>query len=156
MTRKRPPWWLFALVVLVVGGAAVGNLATGWRGREDPPPTTVPEPTLQSLVRRSTLIVTGRVGRVDRLGEARDPAVDATVAVGERLKGTSAPTVRVYDKDFKVNWRTDDDLLLFLRPNDNVATAARIPWRVVGRYGMLGERLSGSFTLAEVREAVSS
>ena len=34
--KARPPWWLLGLVVVVLGAAAIGNLMTGYRGREDP------------------------------------------------------------------------------------------------------------------------
>jgi hypothetical protein len=143
--RRRPPWWLLAVVVAVIAVAVAGNFATGYRGRSEPASTTEPQPSLASLAARSDTIVEGRVVAVRRLGQPRDPTVVATIAVDERLKPPSgAATIQVTDRGFVEDWSEGDRVLLFVRSG-----------RVVRRY-VEGKGRPLPFTVDEVRRAVGS
>lgn len=152
----RPPWWLIAAVVVVIGLAVGGNFATGWRGRGGTPTTTIAVPTAAQAVAAARSIVIGDVLTVRRVGEPKEPTVVAHIRVTDALKGPSADgtTVVVSDEGFQGTWSDGLHVLLFLRPAEGAETDLA-PWRVQQRFEFLKGELQAPFSEADVRRAAA-
>jgi hypothetical protein len=161
MTEERvrhglPPWWLIAGLVVVIGLAAAGNFATGWRGRGGTTTTTEATPTAAGAVGLARAVVIGDVMSVRREGAPKEPTVVARVRVTDALKGPAdaGDTVVVSDEGFEGTWSDGLHVLLFLRPAE-AAEAGLAPWRVQRRYEFVDGQLRAPFTETDVRRAAA-
>jgi hypothetical protein len=159
LSRSGPPRLLVAGTVAVLALVVVGNLATGWRGRDEqdvPVVTTLPPRPLEEMVSGADEVFVGRVVDARRIGELRDPAVVAVVQVETPLLGqlASGATVRVYDRGFVDPWRVGDRALLFVGTARAEAKDAGAAWRVQHRFSYRSDRLDAPFTLDDVRREI--
>jgi hypothetical protein len=109
--------------VVFIGGTLLSLLTAG----DGEPPEPAERPTLEALMADTDLVVEGTAEVVRRLGEPRDPGVVVLIRLDDVVvpAGVELDEVLIYDKGFREDWGEGQEVLLFLRGEDDLPQGAK-------------------------------